>query len=105
MIDGEEADDKIIAVLSGDAAFGHMRDISEVPDHMIERLSHYFLTYKERPFSNDEKECEITHIYDREEAMEVINRSIENNCHRSEEHTSELQSRFNLVCRLLHEKK
>ncbi|HLR31438.1 MAG TPA: inorganic pyrophosphatase [Fodinibius sp.] len=77
MIDGEEADDKIIAVLSGDAAFGHMRDISEVPDHMVERLSHYFLTYKERPFSNDKKECEITHIYNRKEALEVINRSIE----------------------------
>src|SRR5699024_8747904 len=44
MIDGEEADDKIIAVLSGDATFGHMRDISEVPEHMVERLSHYFLT-------------------------------------------------------------
>src|SRR5699024_12552845 len=29
----------------------------------------------------------------------------ENNHHRSEEHTSELQSRFDLVCRLLLEKK
>lgn len=76
MIDGEEADDKIIAVLSGDATFGHMRDISEVPDHMIERLSHYFLTYKERPFSDEKQECEITHIYGQDEAIEVINRSV-----------------------------
>lgn len=78
MIDGEEADDKIIAVLSGDASFGNMRDISDVPKHMIDRLSHYFLTYKQRPFSDDQKrECEITHIYGRDEAMEVIERSMQ----------------------------
>lgn len=77
MIDGEEADDKIIAVLSGDATFGHMRDISEVPNHMIDRLSHYFLTYKEKPFSEEKRECEITHIYGREEAAEVIKLSTE----------------------------
>src|SRR5699024_2974153 len=77
MIDGEEADDKIIAVLSGDATFGHMRDISEVPEHMVERLSHYFLTYKQRPFNNGKRECEITDIYNHEEAFEVIDRSRE----------------------------
>ncbi|WP_221929881.1 inorganic pyrophosphatase [Fodinibius sediminis] len=77
MIDGEEADDKIIAVLSGDASFGQMRDIEEVPKHMIDRLSHYFLTYKEKPFSDEERECEITHIYGRDEAKEVIKRSME----------------------------
>src|SRR5699024_10865334 len=77
MNDREDDDYKIIAVLGGYAVSGHMRDISEVPDHMVKRLSHYFHTYNERPFSNDEKECEITHIDDREEAMEVINRSSE----------------------------
>ena len=76
MIDGEEADDKIIAVLKGDSGFGHMRDITEIPKHLIERLSHYFLTYKEKPFSDEERECEITHIYNRDEAFEVINRSV-----------------------------
>ncbi|WP_372637818.1 inorganic pyrophosphatase [Fodinibius sp.] len=76
MIDGEEADDKIVAVLSGDASFGQIRDISEIPIHMIDRLSHYFLTYKEKPFSDEKRECEITHIYGRDEAFEVINRSV-----------------------------
>src|SRR5690606_39313766 len=37
-------------------------------------------------------------------AREVIARE-QADCHRSEEHTSELQSRENLVCRLLLEKK
>ncbi|WP_138429797.1 inorganic pyrophosphatase [Fodinibius saliphilus] len=76
MIDGEEADDKIIAVMKGDASFGDMNDIKDVPKHIIERLSHYFLTYKERPFSDKKREVEITHIYGGKEAKEVVNRSI-----------------------------
>lgn len=82
LIDGEEADDKIIAVMKGDAAYGHISDISDVPDHIVDRLSHYFLTYKEMPFSDAKKECEITDIYGQKEAVEVIQRSINdyNNC-------------------------
>ncbi|MEL7834542.1 inorganic pyrophosphatase [Fodinibius sp. Rm-B-1B1-1] len=75
MIDGEEADDKIIAVMRGDALYGDMKDIQEVPKHIVERLSHYFLTYKQRPFSEEEREVEITHIYNSKEAKEVIRRS------------------------------
>lgn len=73
MIDGEEADDKVIAVLQGDASFGHIRDISEAPEHLVERLSHYFLTYKESPFGNEKRKCKITDIYGRKGAKEVIN--------------------------------
>lgn len=82
MIDGEEADDKIIAVMQGDAAFGNMDDIKDIPKHIVERLSHYFLTYKERPFSESDREIEITHIYDQNEAKEVIKRSMKDykNC-------------------------
>lgn len=76
LIDGEEADDKIIAVMKGDASFGGMEDIVDVPQHIIDRLSHYFLTYKERPFSKTKRECEITDIYGQEEAAEVIRRSV-----------------------------
>ena len=75
MIDGEEADDKIIAVMKGDALHGDTRDIQNVPKHIIERLSHYFLTYKQRPFSDEKREVEITHIYSQKEAKEVIRRS------------------------------
>lgn len=75
LIDGAEADDKIIAVMKGDSSFGHAQDMSEVPQHIIDRLSHYFLTYKEQPFSKSKRECEITHIYGADEAKEVIRRS------------------------------
>jgi inorganic pyrophosphatase len=80
LIDREEADDKIVAVLKGDFAFGHFQDISEVPEAQIERLKHYFLTYKRPPRSpetEDPAEVAITHVYGRQEALEVIERSRE----------------------------
>jgi len=76
MIDGGEADDKIIAVLKGDHTYGDLKDVSECPPKLIRRIKHYFLTYKEDP--NDPssvKEVEITHTYGREEALEVVRRS------------------------------
>lgn len=76
MIDNDEADDKIIAVLRSDATYGQWRDISECPAPIIDRLRHYFLTYKLGP-GQKTSPCEITHVYGREEAHEVIRRSHE----------------------------
>ncbi|MFA6239365.1 MAG: inorganic pyrophosphatase [Candidatus Hydrogenedentales bacterium] len=76
MLDGSEADDKIVAVMANDETFGDLRDISECPPRLLERLRHYFLTYKQAPDSK-EAVCEITHVYDRTEALEVIRRSSE----------------------------
>ncbi len=73
MIDNTEADDKIIAVLSHDALYGKINDISELPPLVIERLRHYFLTYKDLP--GEERNVEVTHIYGAEEAKEIINAS------------------------------
>jgi inorganic pyrophosphatase len=74
LIDKNEADDKIIAVMKDDAAYGDWQDISECPLKVIERLQHYFLTYKNIPGAA-KIVCEITHVYDREEAHECIRRS------------------------------
>jgi inorganic pyrophosphatase len=76
MIDGNEADDKIIAVMEGDAAYGELREISECPPSLVDRLRHYFLTYKEVP-GGKAPIVELTHIYGRDEAHEVIRRSRE----------------------------
>ena len=46
LIDRDEADDKIIAVLQGDYVWGDAKDLSDVPSVLIERLEHYFATYK-----------------------------------------------------------
>jgi len=71
MIDGNQADDKIIAVLEGDAVFGGWREIEQSPPALIERLKHYFLTYKQLPGAATPR-VEITAVYGREEAYQVI---------------------------------
>jgi inorganic pyrophosphatase len=58
-------------------AFGHFRDISELPEAQVDRLKHYFLTYKRPPGETDDGVIAITHVYDRREALEVIERSRE----------------------------
>lgn len=76
LIDRHQADDKIVAVLRGDAAFGECREISDVPSALVERLKHYFLTYK-RPPEAERNAVEITHVYGGEEARDAIERSRE----------------------------
>lgn len=46
MLDAGEADDKIVAILRGDPVFGDITDIEQVPAALIDRLIHYFSTYK-----------------------------------------------------------
>ena len=75
MIDGADADDKIIAILDNDAVYGRFRNIFDLPKAIIDRLKHYFLTYKDLP--GNKREREITDVYGLEEAHEVIRFSIE----------------------------
>jgi inorganic pyrophosphatase len=75
MIDGNEADDKIIAVLESDVTYGHLRDIAEVPTGLVDRLRHYFLSYKQLP-QEAPRRVEIADVYDRAAAAEVIRRSV-----------------------------
>ena len=71
MIDKNEADDKIIAVLKGDAIFGKWTDIDDCPLELLNRLKHYFLTYKNVPGTGIPT-CEISEVYGRETAQKVI---------------------------------
>ncbi len=75
MIDGGEADDKIIAVMEKDELYAQWGDLSELPDNVVNRLKHYFLTYKNLP--GEEAKCYITDEYGKDEAHEVIRRSQE----------------------------
>lgn len=70
MIDGGEADDKIIAVLENDNIWGDVRDIGDLPPIKIERLQHYFMTYKMEP--GKELDIKVDFVYDRAEALKVI---------------------------------
>jgi inorganic pyrophosphatase len=76
MLDKGEADDKIIAVMDQDEVYKNYNDINELPAAILQRLKHYFLTYKNIP-GEASVVCEITHAYSREEAIAVILRSQE----------------------------
>ncbi|MFC2089926.1 inorganic pyrophosphatase [Bacteroidota bacterium] len=75
MIDNNQADDKIVAVLNNDALYQGFKDIEDLPENVIDRLKHYFLTYKDLP--GNPADVVVTHKYGKEEAQDVINRSIE----------------------------
>ena len=74
LLDEGEADDKIIAVMKDDLTYSSWYDISDCPPKLLNRLKHYFLTYKNPPGS-DKPACEILDIYGKAEAYEVIRRA------------------------------
>ncbi len=74
MIDGGEADDKIIGVLENDYVWGAARNITDVPAVFVERLQHYFQTYKLVP--GQRSTARITKIYGREHALKVVRASM-----------------------------
>ena len=75
MIDNGQADDKVIAVLNNDMVYGDYKDLSDVPPRVIDRLKHYFLTYKDLP--GEKRDCYITRTMNREETHELIRRAVE----------------------------
>ena len=75
MIDGGEADDKIIAVLKSDNIWGDADNIDTLPEMLVERLRHYFLTYKLVP--GTEPKVSIEKIYAAEHAKKVVSAAIE----------------------------
>lgn len=70
MVDGGDADDKIVAVLAQDPIWGDVDDLSKLPSALVERLRHYFRTYKAAP--NREDSVSIGDSYGREHAERVI---------------------------------
>ncbi len=75
LLDQNEADDKIIAVLKNDVIYGRCRELAELPQDVVQRLVHYFTTYKDLP-SDRKQRMQLTHIYDAETAHEVIRCSV-----------------------------
>lgn len=74
-VDGGLADDKIIAVLENDNVWGGVKDISELPLILVERLRHYFSTYKLIP--GTQKQMIIEKAYNCDHALQVVEAAIE----------------------------
>ena len=75
MLDGGEADDKIIAVLSNDSVWDAVSDIDGLPEQMVARLRHYFLTYKTLP--GEPATVKVGSPYNRAQALKVIQAACE----------------------------
>lgn len=73
MVDAGEADDKIIAVLHQDPVWGDVRELTELPAGIVERLRHYFMTYKLTP---NGQPVAIDAVYDAAHALAVIEASV-----------------------------
>lgn len=74
MIDDGEADDKIVSVLENDYVWGEARNVSDVPSVLVERLQHYFLTYKLVP--QQRRKARIAKVYGRTHALKVVRAAI-----------------------------
>lgn len=75
MVDKGEADDKIIGVLENDPYWAKVTDISQLPPVILQRLQHYFLTYKLKP--NQQPDVTIDQTYGLEDAKKVILASLD----------------------------
>lgn len=75
MVDRGEADDKIIAVLENDDMWKKATDLADIPQHLIERLTHYFETYKLSP--DGSTPVVVSEIYGVERATRVVNAALE----------------------------
>ncbi|WP_205195195.1 inorganic diphosphatase [Chitinophaga sp. Cy-1792] len=73
MIDGGEADDKIIAVAANDMSVNHINDISELPPHFIEEMRHFFEEYK----TLEKKTVIVEEFQNKAKAEEIIKQSFE----------------------------
>jgi inorganic pyrophosphatase len=75
MLDNGEADDKIVAVLENDPLWSQVEDLEHLPTALIDRLRHYFLTYKLVP--EGDSRVSIADAYGRDRAESVIRAAIE----------------------------
>lgn len=75
-IDHGEADDKIIAVMDSDTFWSDAHDLADIPTVLVERLQHYFATYK-MVLEKDAQPIVIEEIYGRERALKVVEAAIQ----------------------------
>ena len=73
MLDNGAKDDKIIAIPFNDPTYNTYKDISELPRHIFEEMSHFFKVYKQL----EGKETAIDEIKDREAAVSIVENCID----------------------------
>lgn len=74
MIDGNERDEKIIAVAEKDPFLNVYKDISELPAHISTEIKHFFEVYKQL----EDKKTVVEEFLGRKEAEDIIEKAIAN---------------------------
>ncbi len=74
MIDNNEKDHKIIAVMDHDPRFAHIHSINDIQEHMLREIKHFFRTYKDL---QENKKVEVYDFHDKEHADMLIDDSVE----------------------------
>lgn len=72
MVENGEADDKILAVLCGDPTYGDLQDVTALSRAVVDRLRHYFLTYKRIPGDAGTSTITVDPVYGRATAHAVL---------------------------------
>lgn len=73
MIDNGRYDEKIIAIPFHDPTYNSYKDISEIPTHIFDEMTHFFRVYKEL----EDKETAVNEVLGAEAAREVIAQAID----------------------------
>lgn len=73
MIDNGRNDEKIIAISFSDPNYNMYQDISELPAHVFNEMSHFFTVYK----NLENKETAVNEVSGRETAVAIINKAID----------------------------
>jgi inorganic pyrophosphatase len=74
MVDGGDADDKIIAVLPSDPVYGEATALGDLSKALVDRLVHFFASYKAMP--GESNRVHIAGIYGVAHAHEVVSASM-----------------------------
>ena len=72
MLDNGRNDEKIIAIPFKDPTYNEYTDISELPKHIFEEMTHFFTVYK----SLENKETVVDEVKGKDDAIKIIEATI-----------------------------
>ncbi|MDH3296552.1 MAG: inorganic pyrophosphatase [Acidimicrobiia bacterium] len=77
VLDGGEADDKIIGVLGSDTVFDYAKDVKHLPVVVVKRIVHYFATYKMDMTGEEPNAIEVLDTYGAGHAKAVVQAALD----------------------------
>ncbi len=69
MMDNGEKDEKIIGVVDSDPRFSHVMDVTDIQQHTLREIKHFFKTYKDL---QQNKKVDVFEFHDKIDALELI---------------------------------